>query len=203
MNDSQILSPLERDMLGELLNVGIGSAAVALSKIIKQEVKLSVPDVTFITSEEMAQKLGVVKQVSCVSQHVSGAFEGNSMLLFPEESSIEVVRKMLGEDIPMDTIKEVHQEAFIEIGNIMINSCMDAISEVLNVDFEVSPANYQLSTPHKLLPKHIGSDEMIVMDAGINFTLSDSHEDGSLVFLMGPFSLEGLKASLAAIIRKL
>ena len=203
MNSKQILTPIEADMLGELLNVGIASAATSLSQIIKQEVKLSVPNVAFLNAEEMAQQLGKNTQMSSVSRHVSGPFVARTMLIFPKESSVEVVRKMLGEDIPNETINDVHQEAFIEIGNVMIQACVDAIGQVLNVSFEVSPASYQLASPTKLLPPSYGTDKTVVLDAGINFTLSDTAESGSLVFLLGPISIDGLKASMEAILSKL
>jgi len=202
MNNLEILSPLERDMLGELLNVGIASAAVSLSQIIKQEVKLSVPKIAFLSAEEMAEKLGGDCLISSVSRHVSGPFEAQSMLLFPKKSSVEVVRKMLGEDVPLDMINDVHQEAFIEIGNIMIQACIDAISEVLNVSFKVSPADYQAASPYKLIPMTIGSEQAVILDAGIDFTLSNTAEKGALVFLLGPISLEGLKKSINDILSK-
>ena len=203
MDKKEILTPLEIDMLGEMLNIGIASAAVSLSKIIKQEVKLTVPEIEFLSADEMANRLGAGKLVSSVSRHVIGPFDAQSMLLFPKESSYEVVRKMLGNEVSLDLIDDVHQEAFIEVGNLMIEACIEAISSVLNVNFDISPAAYELSSPHKILPVSNGKEQTVVLDAGIKITLSETPETGALVFLLGPIHVDGLKKSVGYIVRKL
>lgn len=42
------LIDLQKDMLGELLNMGLGSAAASLSQMTGEEVLLSTPHVSFI-----------------------------------------------------------------------------------------------------------------------------------------------------------
>ena len=78
----------------------MGCAAAALSEMINEEVKLSVPGVEFVSRLEATHIIGskAKTDVSGVHQHFHGAFGGDAMLLFPEEQSLELVRAVLQHD---------------------------------------------------------------------------------------------------------
>jgi len=64
------LSDLQKDMLGELVNMGLGSAAASLSEMTGEEVLLSTPQVSFIPRQELCSKLRVElgEELSSVSR---------------------------------------------------------------------------------------------------------------------------------------
>ena len=107
MSSSIRLSEMEVDLLTELFNLGVGSAAASLSQMVKQEIKLSVPHIEFLNINQIADKLGAERSICSVSQLVSGPFTAKSMLLFPEENSFEIVRQLLGNDLPDDALIEL------------------------------------------------------------------------------------------------
>ncbi len=196
MPDTIKLSELEEDLLTELFNLGVGNAAASLSIMVKQEIKLSVPLIEFLTVKELANKLGNDNSICSVSLSVSGPFSAQSMLLFPEENSMEIVRKLLGEDLPEDTLIELQKEAFSEIGNIVLNACIGSLSSALNEEFTLDLPVFELAKPDKLLSVSKNKNETALF-IRINLTLSASEITGYMAFLMGALSLEQLKNILS------
>jgi len=196
------LSELELDLLTEMFNLGVGKAAASLSSMVKQEIKLSVPQIEFLFIKELAEKLGSDTTICSVSQTLSGPFSAQSMLLFPEENSLEIVRQMLGTDLPEETIHELQQEAFSEIGNIVLNACIASFAEVFDGEFKIDLPVFEISKPLYLLniPNNESEAALFIR---IDLTLSSSEITGNMAFLMGSQSLEKLKEALKQILSNL
>jgi len=196
------LNELELDMLTEMFNLGVGKAAASLSEMVKQEIKLSVPKIEFLSVAELASELGSETTICSVSQQLSGPFSAQSMLLFPEKNSLNIVRKLLGEDLPDNTIEELQQEAFSEIGNIVLNACIGAFSESINAEFKIDLPVFEISKPLDLLSVSKNKDETALF-IRIDLTLSASNITGYMAFLMGTISLDRLKEVLKKILDNL
>ena len=198
MTNSLKLSELESDLLAELFNIGVGRAAASLSTMVNQEVKLSVPHVQFLTLEHLASKLGKNRKISCVSQKIDGTFSAESLLLFPEKGSLEIVKLMLGGQLPDEMIAELQEEAFSEVGNIVLNACIGAMSESMNDNFDVEIPKFEVNTPTELL--HTKDSDDLVLFIHIDLTLSQSDVTGYLAFLLSSISLKKLHHTLKRII---
>ncbi|VAW56143.1 hypothetical protein MNBD_GAMMA07-425 [hydrothermal vent metagenome] len=192
MANSISLTELEIDLLTEIFNLGVGNAASSLSIMVKQEINLSVPHIEFLSAPELANKLGPETNICSVSQEVTGPFTAQSMMLFPEENSLEIVRQLLGSNLPNETATELQQEAFSEIGNIVLNACIGSFAEALNSEFKVALPKYQLSKPLDLINLTNSTNDSALF-IRINLTLSSSEITGYMAFLMGTLSLEQLK----------
>ena len=202
MPNSLQLSELEEDLLTELFNLGVGNAAASLSEMVKQEIKLSVPYIEFLSLAQLANKLGGENSICSVSQIVSGPFTAQSMLLFPEENSIEIVRQLLGNNLPDDTLLELQKESFSEIGNIVLNACIGSFSTALKEEFAVDLPVFELAKPGELL-KLSDQEQDTALFIRIDLTLSSSQITGYLAFLMGSISLEKLKEALEKMLANL
>lgn len=195
------ISDLELDLLTELFNLGVGNAAASLSTMVKQEIKLSVPEIEFLSTKELIRKLGIENSICSVSQRMSGPFSAQSMLLFPEENGPQIVRQLLGEDIPEDSIIELQKEAFSEIGNIVLNACIGSFSNAINKEFSVGLPEFELGRPDDILKTiDTNSDNESALFIRIDLTLSNSKITGHIAFLMGTLSLENLKKLLEDIL---
>jgi len=193
MAKTNLLNELEQDYLVEVFNIGIGKAADSLSQIVNQEIILSVPDVEFITISDLSEKMGEHKDICSVSQSVQGQFSANSMLLFPEDSSLEVVKKMLGEGYSNEMIAELHQEGFTEIGNIVLNACIGSLAQSFQEEFQVGLPQYQIASASKILQME-GQENILFIQ--INLILSESQVQGYLVFLLESLSFTQFKFML-------
>src|SRR3954462_9409847 len=106
------LSELQHDALVEIFNIGVGHAAAAMSDIVSEEVTMSVPSISFLNRHEAAALLGRADNRICgISQHYDGAFKPEAILMFPEDKSLEIVRLMVGEVVPLTELTEMEQEA--------------------------------------------------------------------------------------------
>jgi chemotaxis protein CheC len=118
------LSDLGRDALAEPSNIAMAKAANSLRQMVQNEVLLSVPSVEILTSA--AATLLVAKpdnaRLVAVRQDFAGAFSGRAMLIFPERNSLELVRAVVGRELPLDDIVDLEDEALAETGNIILNS---------------------------------------------------------------------------------
>jgi len=190
------LSPLEEDLLTEIFNLGVGSASNALSKMVDQEVKLSVPTVIFDSIENVAASIGNDKFICGVTQEIKGPFNAKSMLLFPEEGSIEVVNRMLGDSLPIEMLIDMQQEALSEIGNIVLNACIGAIAQMLGSTFEVDLPSYKLETAEHILITDNRKSIDTVMFIHVEMTLSESAITGYMAFLLETGSMAKLRQSL-------
>jgi chemotaxis protein CheC len=127
------LSELERDALTELLNIGVSRAAASLRKMVGEHVLLSVPSVEIVDRQSAAALIGERESddLVAVRQDFSGAFSGRAMLIFPQSSSLELVRAVAGEDMSQDEAVDMEQEALAETGNVILNGCMGTMANML------------------------------------------------------------------------
>lgn len=126
------LNELQQDMLTEAFNLGMGKAAASLSEMVQEEVLLSVPEITFLSHEEAAIELSNQSSghLSGVSQGFSGPFGGEAMLLFPIDKSLDLVRMLLQDTVPLENLTELEEEALNEIGNIILNAGLSSLANL-------------------------------------------------------------------------
>ena len=201
MNSMPSLTELETDYLSEIFNIGVGNAASSLSQMVKQEIKLSVPELSFLSSTELIELLGSKNLLSSVSQKMDGPFSAQSMLLFPDADSLEIVRKLLGEHLSDEGIAELQNEAMSEIGNIVLNACIGSLSQSFDMTFQIDLPEFNRATPDDILKsKHLDRESLILF-IRIELTLSESKITGYLAFLLGfeSFSIlhDQIKAKLS------
>ncbi len=196
------LDELQTDLLAELFNIGVGKAADSLSKMVDQEVRLSVPSVEFRSPAAMADFLGGDNVICSISQEMRGPFDARSMLMFHEDSGMEVVRQLMGNNLSDELLADMQEEALNEIGNIVLNACIGAIASTLGSKFEVDLPVFQQDKPLNLLSCGMIPNDGSVMLIRIHMELIDCEVKGYLAFLLGPASQESLRHSLELMLEK-
>ena len=195
------LNDLESDLLGELFNIAVGKAASSLSLMLHQTIDLSVPEVDFVSTTVLSEYLAEHGELCSVSQQMDGPFSANTMLLFPEKSSLNMVRLMLGSGISDELIYQMHAEALMEISNIVLNACIGAFAESLSESFTVDIPCFRQARGEDLFPDEYNTLNNVLF-IRINLSLSDTKEKGYIVFLFGAGSFESLHHSLAKILQQ-
>jgi len=203
MSDIPKLNDLEEDLLKELFNLGVGKAAASLSKMVTQEILLSVPKVEFAKSSAMIELLDSNESIISISQSIHGPFDAKSILLFPEHGGMEVVRQMLGSQLSDEAIADLHEEALSEIGNVVLNACIGAISKSMNTIFDVEIPKFNQASPENLLQASNLLDGDTILLININMKLKDSDIEGYLAFVFSSESLKKLQGSLTQLINSL
>lgn len=189
------LSALQQDALCEIFNISVGQAAATMSEMVNEEVMLSVPEVQFVSLDQAAAHLDQGNQRICgVSQTFDGTFHGNALLIFPESRSLELVRLMVGKNLPLEHLTELEQDALSEVGNIILNACLASLSDVFQHHFACGLPALHVGSGMSVL-NECGPDQ-VVMLLHIRFTLAERLLDGYVVFVMNASSLELLGQAL-------
>lgn len=197
------LTELQKDGIGELLNIGMGNAAESLSVMVGEEVLLSVPDIQLLPTSDVENKLANAKtEMSAVSQEFEGAFKGNALLLFPENKSLELVWALLQGTVPIDEVAEMEEDALSEVGNVIINACLGTLSNMLkdsiNSDFPQFRRGKYMNIIEELSEMHDTDPVMLYMH--IDFKLKEKDIDGYVSIVMDVGSLEEFLSKIDAFI---
>ena len=197
-----LIGDAERDAVGEILNIAIGQAAASLSRMVEDHVALSVPLVEFLAPAAAAERLDGTSDGSdsvAVRQHFSSAFSGDILLIFPEKRSLDLVRSMLGDAVPLDQLTELEQEALLEVGNVILNACLGSLANQLGLSIESSLPSYVRGRGARILAA-TQADTELVMFLQVDFTLAAKGVQGYLAFVMDIQSARQFSDSVTAYI---
>jgi chemotaxis protein CheC len=191
------LDDLERDALTEVVNIGVSRAAASLRRMVGRQVLLSVPAVEVVTQRAAAALIGQRESegLIAVRQGFEGAFSGTALLIFPETRSLELVRAVVGDDMEAEEIAHMESEALSETGNIILNSCLGTMANMLQKSLKMS------------LPEIVRGDGAWLFDAAevteeadtlvlflyINFSVRDRNIRGYIAMIMDLPSMATLK----------
>jgi chemotaxis protein CheC len=191
-----VLSEIETDALTEIFNVGAGRAALSLSEIVGDEVRLSVPSVEVLRTREIDARVLALNDArfATVSQVFDGPFDAEAVLLFTEENALEIVRDMMGSQMNLEELAEFEQEAMCELGNIILNACLSAMADMLGITLNSSLPNYAVSSPPEISARLATgrSDDAYMLVLHIDLVIEKHHTAGHLIFLLSSTSLNKL-----------
>lgn len=192
-------TPDEQDVVTELMNMGVGRAAASFSRLVTDEVLLSVPQVRLVSGAEAEEAFaaGVPAVLAGVIQSFEGLITGSAALLFPGERSLELVRAVIGEDLPAEEISELEQETLSEIGNIILNSCLATIANAFKTELHSSlPEPYNAGRAG--LGRLLGGGNGVIMLVQIDFSLKSRNLEGYLAFVIDLRSAQAFRDAIAA-----
>jgi chemotaxis protein CheC len=199
------LTELELDALTELVNIGVSRAAASLRKMIGVQVLLSVPSIEIVPRDVAAQLIGGREdsQLVAVHQDFNGAISGQALLIFPERSSLELVRGVTGGELAEEELADMEEEALAETGNIILNSCLATMANLLQRSLTMSlPEVVRGRGPELFQATGRFSSGSMVLFLYINFSVQDRDIRGYIAMLMDVPSLASLKMLVGAFIER-
>jgi len=200
------LSDLEQDALIELINLGVGRAATNLSRMLDEQVILSVPKAEVQSLLTAADALWAREQraLVAVEQTFSGSFSGSALLIFPEGKSLELVRAIMHAAPSVDEIGDLEQEALTEIGNVILNGCLAVIANTLKGGVRIALPSLLRGDGRTILlsARDPGPDDLVLF-LYIDFAVRSRNLNGYIALLMDLPSLTGLKTLIQAFITNL
>ncbi|MFZ6819805.1 chemotaxis protein CheC [Undibacterium sp. Ji22W] len=200
------LTELHLDALAEVFNVGAGRAAASLSEIVGDEVKLSVPSIEIKKSSEVDASVMAFNSMKfgVVSQHFSGPFDAQALLLFTESHALEIVRDMMGSQMSIEELAEFEQEAMCELGNIILNACLSAMADMLHISLDSSLPDYRIASTDDIFKSLQSSPEQpYILVLHIDLSIEKRHSEGHLIFLLSSMSLQSLVQQLEQFLGKI
>lgn len=194
------LTTVQEDALMELINIGFGRAAAALSKLTGHRVQLEVPQVAMCPIDEMAERLRPMlgNDLATVHQIFSGPVDGDALLVL-DQNSAAILKELLTSEpaLPLE-IDRSAREVVTEIGNILLNACLGTFGNLLKVQVSFSVPHLTLDTLDSVV-RSIAVDREGLRYALIvhsSFRLRNSSLTGYLVIVLGVASIERLIRAL-------
>ena len=190
------LTALQQDALTELINIGFGRAAAALSKLTGHRVELEVPAVTMCPIDQMAEVLRPLlsDELATVHQIFSGPVDGDALLVLDQRSA-SILKELLTDEpaLPLQVDRSA-REVVTEIGNILLNACLGTFGNLLKVQVSFSVPHLSLESLGGLVRSIAVEREGLryALIVHSSFRLRDSSLKGYLVIVLGVASLERL-----------
>jgi chemotaxis protein CheC len=186
----------QRDGLVELVNIGFGRAAAALSKLTGHRVQLEVPRITMCPIDELSDNLRpfVQEEVATVHQIFSGPVAGDALLVLDQQSA-SILKELLTNEpaLPLD-IDASAREVLTEIGNILLNACLGTFGNLLQIQVAFSVPHLTLERLDSVVGSiSIGQEGLryaLIVHAA--FRLKNSSLTGYLVIVLGVASIDRL-----------
>ena len=139
------LSGEEKDAIGEISNISMGTAATTLSTLLNQRVNITTPNVSIANWEDISQSYDrpcVFIQISYIE-----GLDGNNILIL-REKDVKIITDLMmggnGEDVDGTELSELHLSAICEAMNQMMGSAATSISSVLEKKVDISPPTASL-----------------------------------------------------------
>jgi chemotaxis protein CheC len=189
------LDEFERDALTELVNIGVSRAAASLRKMVGEEILLSVPAIELVDHRTAAALIEEREgdELIAVRQDFSGALEGRALLIFPHGNSLELVRAVVGAQMPLAELLEMQQEALAETGNVILNGCLATMANMLRQSVTMSLPEVIAGGGNTLLASATPDADGLVLFLYINFFVRDRSIRGYIAMVMDLPSLAALK----------
>jgi len=133
----------------EVINVGLGEAADALSSLVNTRVMIKVPDMHIMDIDEVLPYIR--KEMSSlgvyIAQDFKGGINGKTILCYSRECGVSLLNTIYGDTMQVTTITESGISTLNEIGNIIMVSYMSAISNFIDdrIRFELPEVTQEIS----------------------------------------------------------
>jgi flagellar motor switch protein FliN/FliY len=138
-DDVTILTDAEKDAIGEISNISMGTAATTLFSLVNQRVTITTPVVEYATWKDIANSYD--KPCVFIQIYYEDGLDGNNILILRENDVKVITDLMMGGDGTNTDgeLSELHLSAISEAMNQMMGSAATSISSMLETRVVISP----------------------------------------------------------------
>ncbi len=139
-SQSDLLSPEEKDAIGEISNISMGTSATTLSELVnKQKVDISTPKVSVVSWKELVNSYD--RPCIFIQIYYKEGLDGNNILILKEKDVKIIADLMMGGDGSNieGELTELHLSAISEAMNQMMGSASTSISTMLEIKVDITP----------------------------------------------------------------
>lgn len=138
------LSDVEKDALGEIGNISMGSAATTLSILLSRRVSITTPKVRLSTINEIKQQYPLPYLV--IEVGYTAGLVGSNLLAIKESDALIIADLMMGGDgsNPPGELNELYMSAVTEAMNQMMGSVATSMSTMFKKKIDIAPPSCNL-----------------------------------------------------------
>lgn len=154
----EYLTVMEKDTMGEISNISMGTAATTLSSLVNQKVDITTPSVDFSNWNDLVSSY----DRPCVFLQISyrEGLNGNNMLIL-KENDVKIIADLMmgGDGTNLDgELGELHLSAIAEAMNQMMGSASTSLSSMLGTKIDISPPTADLVDLNEVMDVNEVSD---------------------------------------------
>lgn len=157
------LSDMQKDALGEIGNISMGSAATTLSVLLGHKVSITTPAVSVDTMNSIRD--AYPKPYLIVEVGYTVGIEGNNILAIQASDACIIADLMMGGDgtQPPTDLNEIHMSAVGEAMNQMMGSVSTSLSTMFNKKIDISPPKVNLIDlgSEEKVTEIVGGDDVV------------------------------------------
>ncbi len=197
------LTTIQEDALIEICNVGMSKAAKQLSILLNSHINIHIPKISLLDMQHFIQNniFSSIETLSYVYQTISEDLLGRAILMFHRAQATLLTQSVIG-ITPKLTEKEAkacEQEAVLEIGNIMITSCMSAIVNMISLHIKLDTPHYNEHRLIEVIESQVKdvekySQEIILIETRLES--AGKFISGSLLLMLTKSSIDNLLSGI-------
>ncbi len=136
---TETLTDAEKDAVGEISNISMGTAATTLFSLVNQKVNITTPIVEYATWDDIVNSYD--KPCVFIQIYYEEGLDGNNILILKEADVKIIADLMMGGDGSniSGELSELHLSAISEAMNQMMGSAATSISSMLEKKVNISP----------------------------------------------------------------
>jgi flagellar motor switch protein FliN/FliY len=163
MINENIFSDMERDVIGEVMNISLGSSATSLSTLLGKRVEITVPKVNVINAKDFNYE-NLEPAIGVEINYVEG-LNGVNLMIWKRMDAKAIIEILLGQSIADEefVMDEINTSAICEVMNQMMGSAATALSDFLGKPINIStPVAYEIDDKTEFQNKYFVDDDVIV-----------------------------------------
>ena len=141
---AELLSDVEKDAIGEVANISMGSSATTLYSLVNRKVNITTPVVTLATWDSLLEEYE--KPCVFIQIRYTKGLDGSNILVLKEQD-VKIITDLMmggdGSDINVD-LGEMHLSAISEAMNQMMGAAATSLSTMLKTVIDISPPDSSL-----------------------------------------------------------
>lgn len=196
----------QKDALQEYMNIFNGQAASLLSELLNKKIELNITELKLFnvkekeTAQQVSNDFPSLFSGNIVSSSIrfGDKFSGNAQLIFPVDTSKELVRLCLDEEsyneaLVHGELTDTDHDALKEVGNIILNSIIGGFGNLLSMPlhFEL-PEVKVLASFNPAADLITEEDEQFILIFLNTFTVHETLIEGAVVVVLSMNSISML-----------
>ena len=158
---NETLTDLEKDTLGEIGNICIGTSATTLSTLLGKRVNITTPRVSTCRGNEYLNEYE--KPIVATEVSYTQGVDGTNIFLLKKEDALAITEALVGSGTDLE---ELYLSAISEVMNQMVGSSSTSLADLLHVSVNISPP----------VVKEISRDTVTTSEGGLLIRTSFSLE---------------------------
>ncbi len=168
-----LLDSTQIDIIGEVGNISMSTAATTLSSILNHRVSITTPRVSVIPFKQVIEECHVPKVVANVEFKVG--LEGDNFLMVDVKDAAIIADLMMGGDgkNPNQELTELEISAVAEAMNQMIGSASTSMATMLNRTVDILPPDVSIWESEETINHKIKESEEYICKIAFDLTVDE------------------------------